>query len=219
MDINAVLFDCDGVILDTFEMVFKSYKSISRNLGGEVIEDFNEFKERYLSFAKYTEFLKSLGIQEKDFIEADRIFIQEQGKLEVKPFEGIYGVLERLSSEKQLVLVTANHREEVSSKLQKLDLWNYFSEYLANDTPGTQYCKSGPIKDVLNKLGVNPNNAIMIGDRTIDYDDSREAGVMNFIFAEYGWDAYTTFNDRKIDFRAQSPMEIIKGVRSIEKIK
>ena len=45
--IKAIIFDYDGVIVDSFPSVFEVYKIIAAECGGHIPKDLEEFRELY----------------------------------------------------------------------------------------------------------------------------------------------------------------------------
>lgn len=183
--IRAILFDYDGVIVDSFESVFKVYKKICKHYNVSCPKNIEEFKVVY--GYNYVECLKNLGIEEKDFSEVNSIFRREIVKMEHGIFVGMADVLKKLSMDYEIYLVSASHSKEVISKMEKFNLMSLFKKVYCGGDHNVR--KGDMIKSLLNEYGYSLNEIIFVGDRTIDYDASKKAGLAdnNIILVDYGW--------------------------------
>ncbi len=184
-DIKAIIFDYDGVIMDSFGSVFKAYKKICYELGVVCPDNIDDFKGIY--GYNYRELHKNLGIKESDTEFIHDFFKREIAKSEHKIFPGIIKVLDYLSKEYELFLVTASHSDEVLKKLKIFNLERFFKKvYCGAD----QKIRKGElIKSLLKEKNYSVNDIISIGDRLIDYDIAKMLGIRdeNIILARYGW--------------------------------
>lgn len=112
--IKIIIFDYDGVIVDSFPTVHKIYKEICSELGFKCPDSIKEFKKIYGYSAK--EAYKNLGMTEKDNQRANALFKKLVITKEPKIFNGIAEVLNELSRKYLLILVTSNLKEEALQK-------------------------------------------------------------------------------------------------------
>src|SRR3989344_2524264 len=116
---KLIMFDYDGVIMDSFFPTKKIYLDISKEFNLNLPDKHEYFKE--LLELDWRETLKKLNIVTKEDIEKEeRIFMEglEKYKDFIRPYYGIPDVLDLLSKRYVLAVATNNFRKEVESKLK-----------------------------------------------------------------------------------------------------
>ncbi|QQG46415.1 MAG: HAD hydrolase-like protein [Candidatus Niyogibacteria bacterium] len=209
--IKAIIFDYDGVIVDSFGTVHEIYQEICREVGAVCPDSLEDFKKIYGYSAKET--YKNLGFSEKDIERARIMFAELILKKEPKLYEGVPEVLEKLSSKYILILATNNLIEEVKQKFDKYKLTHYFKKIIGKNV-GIPFQKSEAIINVLLDLGLGKEGVIYIGDRDIDADIADEAGIKNVILVEYGWGYH---RERPHKIHVKEPSDIVSAVSGFNK--
>ncbi|MGA2107796.1 MAG: HAD-IA family hydrolase [Syntrophorhabdales bacterium] len=93
-----------------------------------------------------------------------------------RPYPGVEKVLKALSRYKKAIV--SNKTEALSMKvLEALDLLKYFDCVLGGDTLTEKKPSPAPILDVLSRLDMRPEEALIIGDSIYDIEAGRAAGV------------------------------------------
>src|SRR3989344_1670866 len=184
--IKTIIFDYDGVIVDSFPSVHKTYLIICKQLGKKCPTDFEKFKEIYGYGSK--ELMNNLSIYGEEVDKANYIYRQEIIKTNSPIFEGIKEVIVKLSESYNLVLISSSPREEVMHKLEKYGLSKKFNLIFASDSGGAMR-KVEAIQEAIKRLGADPKEVIMIGDRVVDFNEGVEAGLSenNIMIVDYGW--------------------------------
>ncbi len=91
--IKLIIFDYDGVIVDSFPTVHKVYQIICQRLGKKCPLNFEEFKKTYGKTSR--NFAKNLEFSEEDIARADLIYREEILKQKPEFFEGIAEVIDK----------------------------------------------------------------------------------------------------------------------------
>lgn len=210
--IKAIIFDYDGVIVDSFPGVFLVYQKICEYFKVNCPEDIEEFRKIY--GYNYLECLTNLGVAEKDFDEAQQIYQEEIVKINHDIFTDISEVIIELSNKYKLYLVSASHSHEVLPKIERFGLSKYFEQiYCGADQ---KQRKNVMMSEVVTNNNYLPDEVISIGDRAIDYAASKQAGLKdkNIILVTYGWGL-----DRELVVGANivnSPLEILNLLKNYE---
>jgi len=183
--LKAIIFDYDGVIVDSFISVFEVYKKICKRFDVAYPKTLEEFRKLY--GYNYKELQKNLGIDEKDADEVGKIFSVEIVKKKHGVFPGIVNVIKTLANEYKIFLVSAAMSAEILPRIEEFGLKNVFEKF---------YCgwdqkihKSDLMKNIFSEYGYSANEVVALGDRAIDYDAAKTAGFHDnhLIMVNYGW--------------------------------
>lgn len=205
---NTIIFDYDGVLVDSFPSVHKVYIKICEKLGKSCPTDFGEFEKVYGYSSK--DLMRNLKIEGDEIEKANITYKKEIVKIDSPLFKGIKEVIENLSKKYKLILISSSPREEVMQKLEKNGLSDKFNLIFASDKSGAMR-KPAAIKKTFEQLAVKPNEVIMIGDRTIDYDEGIKVGIpsKNIILVDYGW-GYDKDKVPEQKYQIKKPTDLIK---------
>ena len=213
--IKAIIFDYDGVLVDSFPSVHGVYMKICKELGKSCPPDFEGFKEVYGYSSR--DLMRNLDIKGEEIDRANEIYKKEITKINSPLFHRIDNVVRNLSKKYKLVLISSSPREEVMQKLDRFNLSKDFDLVFASDKSGAMR-KPDAIKKTFEQLDVKPSEVIMIGDRTIDYDEGISVGIPseNIILVDYGW-GYDSEKIPKQESPIKAPEDLFKRIIEIEK--
>lgn len=207
--IKYIIFDYDGVIVDSFPNEFNVYKKVYDHLGMPFPEDIEAFSKAYQYGAR--RLLESLGvIEQTDVDQVEAIYWHEIKKEQQKIYENIDNVLETLSKTFALILFTANYEDAVRKNLETHTIDHYFT-HIEGKKDLNKFAKINAFKNFFEEHNVQPDEVISIGDRNIDHDIARELGIPHIILTSYGWghDSSTLSPETAI---VDTPLDILKVV-------
>ncbi|RJQ15526.1 HAD family hydrolase [Candidatus Woesearchaeota archaeon] len=210
--IKAIVFDYDGVIVDSFPIVHTIYHRICAQFGKHCPLDFQDFKKVYgVSSQK---FLTESGFTDEEKNQANLLF--KKLILEHTPpfFPDIAEVIEVLAKTHTLFVVTANHMEEVVAKMNALGVVHCFKEIIGSQLAGPMK-KVDPLKALLQNYHYASEEVVMIGDRDPDYIHAKEAGFLHVILVDYGWGYSKDKYPQKIPIK--KPKDIVKAIAALER--
>jgi phosphoglycolate phosphatase len=214
--IKLIVFDYDGVIVDSFKNVHEAYKVIAEKMGKICPEDLEEFRKFY--GYSYIGLRKRMGIREEENKESEIIYREEMEKQSPEIFDGISKVIENLSGKYKLVLVSSSPKSDIVRMLKEFGITNYFELVIASEEL-KPFNKTGAFLEVLEKYSLEPEEVIAIGDRNIDYNKGIDAGYKseNIILVEYGW-GYdrNKVPDSDSKILVNDSEDILKAVEAIE---
>ncbi|MBR9701246.1 HAD family hydrolase [Candidatus Woesearchaeota archaeon] len=212
--IKAIIFDYDGVIKNSFPHQQEIYGLIGDACDFYVPEDYQEFRAWY-GDRHYEEILtKTAGLDDAGIKVAEGIFRREIAKGKPLIHSGIKEVIEELSHNHQMILVSANYTHELWEKTVKWGIVGCFDHIKGVDSSDTRKPKNEMFQDIFDAWKLRPEQVVSIGDRAMDYLDGKAAGIDNFILASYGWPC----NLEKIPANtpiAHSPEEIPAAIETI----
>ena len=180
---KAIIFDFDGVILDSVDVKTKAFRQMYSIYGDDVMRkvvDYHLLNGGISRYEKFKYFHKnflniSLSIAEVDHmaLEFSKIVFNK-----VSNSEYIKGALEFLnySHEKYLTFIcTGTPEHEIKKILEKKKLTKFF-----NSVYGSPKSKVEIIKKIMIEKKLNTNEILFIGDAMTDYNASYETNL-NFI--------------------------------------
>jgi len=210
--IKLIIFDYDGVIVDSSPNVHDVYRIMCKKLGKSCPEDFAEFKKIYGHSS--SEGYANLNFSTEEIIQGNRIFKKEILKKQPRPFEGIIEVLEKLHKGYKLVLISSNHREEVEQKLRNLEILKKFDFIIAREDSIGRFEKTESIKKVMADLSLLPEEILLIGDRNVDFIEGSNAGLKNIILVDYGWGYdVNKIPEYKQKYSIKTPRDILEAIK------
>jgi len=175
--INTVLFDFDGTIMDTNNVILQSWQHTFRTLEGkerpeeEILGTFGE--PLHVTMKK---FLPHIPLEEG--VKTYRSYHYEKFTDLIEVFPGILELLAELKARGyKLGIVTSRLRHTTEIGLDKYHMGQYFDAVVTADDTDKHKPDPEPVNMALEKLGSKPEEAIMIGDSMFDVLCAKNAGV------------------------------------------
>ena len=206
--IDTVLFDLDGTIADSIELILSSYRHTMQRCLGHVPAD-----ELWLAGLG-----TPLATQLHDFAADDeqhelmrvtfRDFSNEHHDDMISAYEGIPEVLAQLKERGyKLGLVTSKHRASSLRAFRILDLMGIFDVLVCADDVERHKPDPLPVRQALAQLGSQAAAAIFVGDAPHDMVSGRAAGVRTAA-ACWGPFARAHLEPTEPDYWLQKPAEL-----------
>ncbi|MGD6871076.1 pyrophosphatase PpaX [Sutcliffiella horikoshii] len=176
MTINTVLFDLDGTLIDTNDLIIESFL---HTLDHYYPEQYG--REDVLTFLGpplYDTFVKMDESKVDEMVAHYRAFNMSKHDDYVTEFEGVVETV-KLLHEKGLKLgiVTTKMRQTVVMGLKLTGLDQYFDVVVCLDDVTNAKPDPEPIHLALQQLGSTPDEAIMVGDNFHDILAGKNAGT------------------------------------------
>jgi len=184
---DAILFDLDGTLVDSSEGILNAAKETMMELEMEPLSD-EEIRscigppigETLGKMAGFTESDK------KRFYEVFRPAYRDKYLFQCSLYPGMVSLLEDFRGQGLRLGIATNKRDDSTRLLlDYLRIADLFDVVVAQDRNQVR-SKSDMILDALLILGIDKNQAVMIGDTQSDLDAAKGAGV-NFIGVRYGF--------------------------------
>lgn len=184
--IKAVIFDIDGVLLDSFEANLKFFQDLMVKTGytPPTREDFPQFFHLSMMDA-----VKALTKSESEE-EIKRIW--DIGHSREVPYdvdlismpEGAYQTIENLSNEYLLGIVTSRIRESIYESPKLAALKSFFKVVVSYQDTKNHKPHPDPLFLAAKKLGVKPEECVYIGDVENDVKAAHSAGMKVIIYSK-----------------------------------
>jgi HAD superfamily hydrolase (TIGR01549 family) len=213
MAIEAVIFDFDGVIADSKETIFRIYEAVSKEMGVEFYDSLSDFTKNL--DGNYKHFYTKLGIMEKDFARANRIYKKHFLRLEegIRIFEGMEEVLSSLRGKGFRIGISSNtHEFIVRTLLKKFGIEDFIECVIGGKDINRLKPDPALITIVIKKLGVEPTHTAYVGDMEVDMIAGKAAKVGKLIAVSYGFHSKETLERFDPDAMADTPGEILENL-------
>ncbi len=140
--IDAVFFDCDGVLVDSERLHYKAFQRVLEPF--EIQFDYNLYQKRYIGFDDRDGFIeiardfqkeKKLLANLEELIQAKNVALKECIARDLQTFDGVIEFIKELHKEEiPLAVVSGSLRDEVELFLLRLGIKNMFRFFItAND--------------------------------------------------------------------------------------
>lgn len=175
---DYILFDFDGTVFDTAEGITKCVQYALGKMGIEAELD------ELMCFAGpplVEMFMQKYGMSEKDALQATELYRERYlpiGWAECSPFDGMHELMQRLrAAGKKLAVATSKPERLARQILEHYSMTDDFDLICGSEFDGTRGQKWEVIDFVLKSLGIEPTDAIMVGDRKYDVIGAKKCGL------------------------------------------
>lgn len=206
---RAAIFDLDGTLADTFDLVVSAFSAACRDYLGRELS-----REEVISRFGPTEIqMVRRELPESHHAKAITIlrqFYASHHKRMVRVFDGIPEMLADLHRRRiPMGLMTAKGRDTADITLRELGWTDLFGSVITGDeATRTKPFPDGPLQ-VAAALGVPPNDCLFIGDAPADIRAGQAAG-MKTVWASW----HPVYRERiealKPDFVAKTPADVLR---------
>lgn len=211
-NIKAVLFDFDGTIMDTNEVIINSWQHTFRNLTGKEA-DVNMLLG---TFGEPLEISIDKMLPEFSRDDAMRIYREYQYcnfKGLISLFPGVVEVLRELKGKDiKTAIVTSRLRRTTMEGIEKFDLHDFFDTVVTMEDTKKHKPDAEPAFEALRRLDIEAERAIMVGDSKFDIMCARNAGVKS-VLVDWSVAAQAESGiENKADFKIRSLKELLDFV-------
>jgi pyrophosphatase PpaX len=178
MAIKYILFDLDGTLLDTNNLIIESFQHTYR-------QHLNKEVNREYIVETFGEILRTTLEREckdcvEEAIDTYRSFQIENFDRLITIHTGVKEVIKNLYDQGyKLAVVTSRLNESATRGLKHFDLDGYFECMIGADDTDLHKPDPTPARMALEAMGGNPAEAIMIGDSPFDVQCAQNAGIVS----------------------------------------
>jgi HAD superfamily hydrolase (TIGR01549 family) len=177
----GVMFDWDGVLLDSLGASFNVYNKIFARVGAKQLTK-DEFFE--LQSPNWYEFYVKIGLQKSLWKEVDEDWVRFYQDERPGLYEDARPCLVALKEAGlKLALVTNGSKARVEAELDRLQVRAFFQSTMFGEK--TEDLKPSPVmlRRTLNALGWRPEEVVYAGDAPVDVRAAKNAGVPSIAIA------------------------------------
>lgn len=176
---KAVIYDCDGVMFDSFEANLEFYQRIMRAMGRAQLDRADEVQMRVLHTYANREVLAHFFPDPDEWEEA----VRQAGAIDYRGLvplmvmeEGFRETLEALCGRVDLAVCT-NRSTSMDMVLESFDLARYFGIVMTASKVANPKPHPEPLIKVFDHYGILPAEALFVGDSEVDRQAAQAAGV------------------------------------------
>ncbi len=193
-DLKGVIFDIDGTLTSTNNLIFASFNFIAKKYLGKTLSN-----EEIVKLFGPTEdvILKEFcgDNYEKAREEYYKFYSENHFLADIYP--GMKEILDELKSRGILLSIfTGKGREAATITLKKLSIYDYFDLIITGDEVKVHKPSPEGIEIFLKKYNLNNDEVIMIGDSPSDIKAAHAAGIK---VASVLWDSLAKHHVLKMD--------------------
>lgn len=205
---KGFLFDLDGTLVDTIELIRQSFRHASRQVFGKVLPDEVLMANVGQPLLKQMELLG--GDRALELFEVYREFNHAHHDEFIRPYPGIEELLKQLGErEVGLAIVTSKSRDTVDMAFRSIPIEHYFHTVVSTDDTDRHKPNPHPLQLAMRRLDVTPDESVYIGDSPFDIEAGQAAGMKT---AAVGWGIFSPVRLKELepDFFFDKPEEILK---------
>lgn len=186
MKFKGIIFDIDGTLTSTNELIFNSFNHIWNKYFNKVLTP-----EEIISLFGPTEDEIIDKLYGENALQAKNDYYEyyKNNHHIADLYDGIKEILQFLKDENILLSIyTGKGRKAALITLEELDIYKYFDLIVTGDDITLHKPSPEGIELFINKFNLNKDEVLMIGDAPADVKAARSAGVK---VASVVWDSYS----------------------------
>jgi HAD superfamily hydrolase (TIGR01509 family) len=185
MKLKGIIFDIDGTLTSTNELIFASFNHITKKYLGkiyspeEIVNLFGPTEDQILKDMCGENFEQA----KKEYYD---FYTLHHHMADLYP--GIKDLLSHLKKNEILLSIyTGKGRKAAVITLKKLEIYDYFNLIITGDDVKNHKPSAEGINKFMEKFGLGKDEVLMIGDSPADVKAAKAAGVK---IASVLWDSY-----------------------------
>jgi len=218
--VECVIYDCDGVLFDSYDANSRLYNHIARSMGRAALgHDELHFCHTHTVYESLAHLFRDDGQREQqalDFLKNHIDFKDYIVYLKMEPH--LTDTLGRLRSKGIPLAISTNRTTSMRHIMERYSLWPYFDVvvtalHTVNPTepsPAGRILQAKPkpdpeaVKKILETLNVKRDGTLYVGDSEIDMGTARSSGVKFIAYKNNSLEADGSIDDHLdlLDFLA-----------------
>jgi len=172
-NINTLLFDLDGTLLDSFTVHLEVFKTTFAQFGIQLTEE--DFLSNYSP--NWYKTYEALGLRKEDWAAADVYWLKEAETKTPQLFPGVNETLIKLNGNYTLGLVTSGSKSRVVRDLNATGIAHFFKTIVTGDDINTPKPSPEGLELALQNLNKHADETVYIGDSSADCEMAKAASV------------------------------------------
>jgi len=181
MVLSCIVFDCDGVILESVPIKTRAFARIAEPFGSEAVDKLVLYHKMHGGVSRYKKFEwlyreilgRAITQKELEVLGSRYAEIAFEEVCRCDLVAGVEDVLKRWSSRVPMYVCSGAPHEELNNILQGRGLNRYFAGIY-----GSPPAKAVLLRNILDLAGVEPATSVMVGDSITDLDAAEAVGTL-----------------------------------------
>lgn len=177
---DSYLFDADGTLFDTTELIYRCFVySLSKYAGLEIPREEIVASIGLTLRRQFEHHIGPLSDEQFDIMQADHMNYQMGIYRDfLAPCPGVPDAIEKLhAAGKKLAVVTSRKIGSLSCFLRETGICDFFSVIVTPDETDSHKPHPAPALKALDLLQASPQTSLMVGDSTFDIECGQRAGI------------------------------------------
>ncbi|MFA5129441.1 MAG: HAD family hydrolase [Patescibacteria group bacterium] len=200
---KLVLFDFDGVIVDSFDSVYEVEKMLRKNDGLT--------KDQYRKNFEGNFFAEREKVQKVDFTPEEFYKAYQPKFVTLQPVPHMSEVLQQLSKMYPMIIISSAVTSYIKSWLEQYGIADCFIDILGADI---QTSKVEKMKRILGSWQIVPSDCVLITDTLGDIREANTVGIPS-IAVTYGYHDEATLKKGEPRVIVHTPEEILEAVEKV----
>lgn len=185
---NSFIWDLDGTIIDSYEIIVENLAIVADrlHLSYSHKEIYQYVKSK--SVSAFIEVLSDQSDYDKNQIKKMASGLNDQRADEIKCIPHAAYVLDYLYQNNIQSFIYTHKGQSTAHVLDNLNLTQFFKEVVTNEYGFERKPHAQGIEYIIDKYKLNKDTVFYVGDRQIDADCARNAGVKSIILTD-DWDS------------------------------
>lgn len=176
MKINTVLFDLDGTLIDTNDLIIASFEHTLAHFFPNEKKEFDIVP--YVGEPLIDTFRRIDEVQAVDMVAMYRKHNDEHHDRLIKEYDGVYETVQELKKQGiKIAVVTNKVRDAALKGLELTRLDQFFDVVVSFDDVEKAKPHAEPILKALEELEAEPETTLMVGDSQFDIQAGNRAGT------------------------------------------
>ncbi len=179
---KTYIWDLDGTLLDSYKTIVDGLYDTYKEYGIELNKE--EINEHVITYSVSSFINKMIDVTGISFDEMKKRYseIGEEKKKEIQLIPGAKETLKALSDRGDKHYVFTHRGKSTESVLKQLDIYDIFDEIVTSQSGFARKPEPDGINYFVDKYNLDRKNVYYVGDRTIDMDCAKNAGVNGILF-------------------------------------
>ena len=214
--INTVIFDFDGTLIDTNDVILASWQHTYRHFLG------HDVSVEHITKTFGEPLMKTLArefpdVPPQESAEVYRTYQRKMAADMVKLFPGVVEMLQTVKDRGYKIgIVTSRTKESTMNYLEMFNIGGFFDGLVSCDDTSIHKPNPEPLLMGLEKLGASAEESIMVGDSIFDIKCANNAGVKSVLVDWRVASDNENLSQCQIDYKITAPLELIKVLEEVK---